>query len=92
MTYSALLGIAGAGSYAILPARDGIWVFIPCRTSGLSACLWLVNKVGKLSVFLFIPGLVQEETRLHGSKHGDPASADAARPQGSNDQFSTGPD
>ena len=92
MTYWALIGIAGTGSYAILPARAGIWGFIPRGTYGLTARLWQFIQSGTLSIFLFIPGLAQEETRLHGSKHGNPASADAARPQGINDQFSTGPD
>jgi len=62
-----------------------------CRTNGLSACLQQVNHSGKLSIFLFIPGLALVETRLHGSKHGNPASADAAMPQGINDQFSAEP-
>jgi hypothetical protein len=62
------------------------------RTNGLSACLKQFNHPGKLSIFLFIPGLAMVETRLHGSKHGNPASADAARPQGINDQFFAGPD
>jgi hypothetical protein len=32
------------------------------------------------------------KTRIHGSKHGNPASADAAEPQGFNDQVSLGLD
>ena len=32
-----------------------------------------------------------ERDRIHGSKHGIPASAKAATPQGINDQFSVGP-
>jgi hypothetical protein len=32
------------------------------------------------------------KARLHGSKHGNPASAEAAKPQGTNDQFFAGPD
>jgi hypothetical protein len=31
------------------------------------------------------------EVRIQGSKHGIPASAEAAMPQGKNDQFSVGP-
>jgi hypothetical protein len=50
------------------------------------------QSLGQIKHFLFIPGLALIETRLHGSKHGNPASADAARPQGINDQFSAGPD
>ena len=32
-----------------------------------------------------------ERDQIHGSKHGNPASAKAAMPQGINDQFSVGP-
>jgi hypothetical protein len=53
---------------------------------------FVIQSLGQFKNFYFIPGLALIETRLHGSKHGNPASADAARPQGINDQFSTGPD
>jgi hypothetical protein len=41
---------------------------------------------------VFNSGHAMGKTRFHGSKHGIPASADAAQPQGINDQFSAGPD
>jgi hypothetical protein len=62
------------------------------RTNGLSARIQQVNYAGNISIIFIHSWPHFDETRLHGSKHGNPASADAAKPQGINDHFSAGPD
>jgi hypothetical protein len=55
-----LIRVAGAGSYAILPARDGIWANLPAaRTAFLpdfNKHCEFVNRAHK-AIFQFISGL-----------------------------------
>ncbi len=56
---------------------------------GLTFDILLLSGAANLRAKIyFVSGLKHIlKTRLHGSKHGYPASAEAAKPQGMNDQF-----
>ena len=78
--------------------RDAVLYYLPVMAYGLipdhTFDFLLVNgTTNHRAKIYFVSGLKHKcKTRLHGSKHGNPASAEAAKPQGMNDQFFAEPD
>jgi len=79
-----------------LPGLAAVLYYLPVTASGQSILAARSTKrfagsfPDKADAIYLRPHRI--ETGHHGSKHGNPASADAAEPQGKNDQFFAGPD